>query len=62
MKLSKKYAKKLGYDEHDVKLATLIGLFHDIGRFEQLKFMIHMMIGNLLIMLIMDVKYYSKMV
>ena len=37
MKLSEKYAKKLGYDEHDVKLATLIGLFHDIGRFEQLK-------------------------
>jgi putative nucleotidyltransferase with HDIG domain len=37
MNLSKKYAKEIGFNEEDVKLATLIGLLHDIGRFEQLK-------------------------
>ena len=37
MKLSKKYATKLGYSKEDVELATLIGLLHDIGRFEQIK-------------------------
>lgn len=37
MELSRKYAKILGFSEHDILLATLIGLFHDIGRFEQVK-------------------------
>ena len=37
MKLSNKYAKLLGFSEDDINLATLIGLLHDIGRFEQLK-------------------------
>lgn len=37
MELSKKYAKILGYSENDIQLATIIGLLHDIGRFEQLK-------------------------
>ena len=37
MNLSKKYAKLIGFNESDVELATLIGLLHDIGRFEQLK-------------------------
>jgi len=37
MKLSEKYSKLLGYSENDIKLATIIGLFHDIGRFEQLR-------------------------
>ena len=37
MNLSNKYSKILGFSEDDVKLATLIGLLHDIGRFEQLK-------------------------
>ena len=36
-KLSEKYSKLLGYSDEDIKLATIIGLFHDIGRFEQLK-------------------------
>lgn len=37
MDLSHEYAIKLGMDAEDVYLATLIGLLHDIGRFEQLK-------------------------
>ena len=37
MKLSEKYSKLLGYSDEDIKIATIIGLFHDIGRFEQLK-------------------------
>lgn len=37
MRLSEKYAKILGFNDYDVKLATLIGLLHDIGRFEQAK-------------------------
>jgi len=37
MNLSKKYAILLGFNEEDVELATLIGLLHDIGRFEQVK-------------------------
>ena len=36
-KLSEKYAKELGYSKEDIELASLIGLLHDIGRFEQLK-------------------------
>ena len=35
MKLATKYAKLLGFSDEDVELATLIGLLHDIGRFEQ---------------------------
>ena len=27
----------LGFNKHDIELATVIGLLHDIGRFEQLK-------------------------
>lgn len=37
MELSNKYAKLLDFNEEDVELATLIGLLHDIGRFEQLR-------------------------
>ena len=37
MELMGKYAKELGYSEDDVELAKLIGLLHDIGRFEQYK-------------------------
>lgn len=37
MSLSKKYAQLLGWNKHDIELASLIGLLHDIGRFEQLK-------------------------
>ena len=37
MKLSEKYALTLGFNEEDVKLAKLIGLLHDFGRFEQLR-------------------------
>lgn len=37
MNLSKEYAIKLGFNEHDVELATLIGLLHDFGRFEQFR-------------------------
>lgn len=36
MKLNTKYAIKLGFDEHDIELAGVIGLLHDIGRFGQL--------------------------
>ena len=35
MDLMVKYAKKLGYSERDVELARIIGLLHDIARFEQ---------------------------
>lgn len=37
MELSEKYSKQLGFSDYDIKLATMIGLLHDIGRFEQLK-------------------------
>lgn len=37
MKLQEKYAKKLGWNKADIKLAKIIGLLHDIGRFEQYK-------------------------
>lgn len=37
MELSHKYAQILGFNDEDIYLATLIGLLHDIGRFEQLK-------------------------
>lgn len=37
MELSKKYATLLGFSDEDIELATLIGLLHDIGRFEQLR-------------------------
>ena len=37
MNLCIKYAKKLGFNDEDVSLAKVIGLLHDIGRFEQLK-------------------------
>lgn len=37
MNLCVKYAKKLGFNDEDVSLAKVIGLLHDIGRFEQLK-------------------------
>ncbi len=37
MELSNKYAKKLNFTEKEIRLATLIGLLHDYGRFEQLK-------------------------
>ena len=35
--LSLKYARKLGFYEEDINLAYIIGLLHDIGRFEQAK-------------------------
>ena len=37
MNLSEKYAKILGFNEEDITIAKVIGLLHDIGRFEQLK-------------------------
>ena len=37
MNLSKEIANSLNLSEEEVKLATLIGLLHDIGRFEQAK-------------------------
>lgn len=36
-KLSKKIATSLNLPEEDIKLAELIGLLHDIGRFEQVR-------------------------
>lgn len=37
MELNKKYATMLGLSNEDIEIATIIGLLHDIGRFEQLK-------------------------
>lgn len=37
MNLMVKYSELLGFSEEDIELARLIGLLHDIGRFEQLK-------------------------
>ena len=37
MSLCKKYSKILNFNDYDIRLVTLIGLLHDIGRFEQLK-------------------------
>lgn len=34
---ARKIAEKLNLEEEDIKLAELIGLLHDIGRFEELK-------------------------
>ena len=36
-KLNKRLAEQIGLDDEQVKLAELIGLLHDIGRFEQVK-------------------------
>lgn len=36
-RISKELATKLNLDEENVKLAELIGMLHDIGRFEQVK-------------------------
>lgn len=36
-KVSKMIAENLDLDEEDIQLAELIGLLHDIGRFEQIK-------------------------
>ena len=37
MKLQEKYAKLLGFSMEDIELARVIGLLHDLGRFEQLR-------------------------
>ena len=37
MKLNRKYAIALGFSKEDIELASLIGLLHDIGRFEQVR-------------------------
>ena len=37
MKLQEKYAKLLVFSPDDIELAKIIGLLHDIGRFEQLR-------------------------
>lgn len=37
MELNKKYAEKLGFSDEDIEIATIIGLLHDFGRFEQLR-------------------------
>ena len=37
MELNRKYAKILGFNNHEIEVATIIGLLHDIGRFEQIK-------------------------
>ena len=34
---AKELAKKLNLEQEDIELAELIGLLHDIGRFEELK-------------------------
>lgn len=37
MELNEKYARELGFSEEDIELARIIGLLHDLGRFEQLR-------------------------
>lgn len=37
MKLCEEYARRLNFSKEDIYLAKVIGLLHDIGRFEQLK-------------------------
>lgn len=37
MNLCEKYVKELGWSDDDIKLARIIGLLHDYGRFEQYK-------------------------
>ncbi|MBR3161815.1 MAG: HD domain-containing protein [Bacilli bacterium] len=37
MNLAEKYAKKLRFNKEDIEIAKIIGLLHDIGRFEQYK-------------------------
>ena len=35
--LQEKYAKLLGFSKDDIEIAKIIGLTHDLGRFEQIK-------------------------
>ena len=51
MEVSKKIAEKLNLSKEEIQLATLIGLLHDIARFEQ--YIIHLKIHKVLIMEIM---------
>ncbi len=37
MELNEKYARELGFPKEDIELARIIGLLHDLGRFEQLR-------------------------
>ena len=37
MNLAKKYSKLLGFTDEDIEIASIIGLLHDIGRFEQFR-------------------------
>jgi len=37
MNLMERYARELNYSEEDIEIAKIIGLLHDIGRFEQYK-------------------------
>lgn len=37
MEISRKIAKSLNINEEEIDLATLIGILHDIGRFEQMR-------------------------
>ena len=37
MELNRKYAMMMNWSNEDIELATLIGLLHDFGRFEQLR-------------------------
>lgn len=56
--LQVKYAKLLGFNKEDIEIAKIIGLLHDIGRFEQLKNILLIMILNLWIMPILVLNYY----
>ena len=46
MMLSNQIAKGLNLSQEDIQLATLIGLLHDIGRFDEIKLCSHMGLGN----------------
>lgn len=37
MRMAIKYSKDLSFNEEDIELAAIIGLLHDIGRFEQIQ-------------------------
>ncbi len=37
MELQTKYAKMLNFSKEDIEIATIIGLLHDFGRFEQVR-------------------------
>ena len=62
MQRCQEIVESLKLEQEDIELAGLIGLLHDIGRFEQYEDMIVLLIIKQLIMLLWELRYYLMMV